>query len=358
MIVHLITSLDVGGAELVLANLLAGLDEGERKNHRVISLVSAGPVAEKIRALGVKVGSLNMAPGRPAPAALWRLVKDLHTTPGWHLHGWMYHANLMATLACLFCFNPRNHVWSVRNSLTRMQEEKPMTRAIIRLGAWLSFLPRVILYAATSSAEQHEHLGYCKSSRKIIPNGYDLERFRPQPRQRDGYVIGHVGRWDWTKDHANFLAALALVPEAKGVLVGRNMDGNNADLMALVRQHGLEGRVKLLGYRADVESVMPEFDVLCLSSRTESMPNAVCESMACGVPCVVTNVGDAAEIVGDTGIVVPPENPEALAAGLREMLARDRVALGRAARDRVSRLYDRKKMVESCRSLYGGLGWA
>lgn len=364
MIVHLITGLDMGGAECVLASFLEALQPEERKNHRVISLIAPGPVADRIQAVGVDVSSLHMQPGRPTLGALLRLRKNLATTPGWFLHGWMYHANLMASAVCLLTGRPRAHLWAIHNGLEKIASEKPLTRLLIRLGAWISPLPRAIVYVGQRSATQHEALGYARRKRVMIQNGHDLSRYKPDPSARarlnlpPGPVIGHVARWDWTKDHATFLAALANVPLAQAVLIGQGMSHDNADLVALVRAHGVESRVHLLGLRTDVPDLMPGFDVFCLSSRNESLPGVICEAMACGVPCVATDVGDVAEVVGDTGRIVPPENPAALASALRALLADpNRITLGRAARARISTRPDRPAMAQAYRDLYRALGW-
>ncbi len=363
-IVHLITGLNVGGAELALFRLLEGLTVEERKHHRVVSMIPLGPVAAKIQALDIFVVSLEMQPSTVTFSGLVSLIKLLRVLPDWHLQAWMYHANLLAAVVCLAMFKPRNLVWSVRHSLTAIQSERFLTRHVIKQSAMLSLLPQCILYVAQASARQHEAIMYAKSRTLVIPVGYDVSKFTPNDGKAlrevvkiTAPIIAHVGRWDWTKDHANFFAALALVPSAHAVLIGTNIERDNAELMALVRQHGVEARVHLLGYRDDVHQLLPGADLLCLSSVTEAQPNAVGEAMACGVPCVVTDVGDAADLVGETGWVVPPNNAQALAAALNEALATDLKSRGVAARARVLANYTRENMLMAYRKLYRDLGW-
>lgn len=363
-IVHLITGLNVGGAELALFRLLEGLDASERAHHRVISMIAPGPVATKIEALAVPVATLNMKPGRITFRGLLTLQNLLRHTPDWHLQCWMYHANLLGAVACLSLFRPRNLIWGIRNSLAHIEGEKALTRYIIKQSAMLSWLPQRIVYVAKRSAQQHEALWYARSRTQIIPVGYDVEQFVPGDKsvlrdlvKADAPLIIHVGRWDWSKDHNNLLAALALVPQAHAVLVGKGIDESNTELMALIEKHGVRARVHLLGYRDDVAKLLPGADISCLSSVTEAQPNAVGEAMACGVPCVVTDVGDAADLVGDTGWVVPPQNPTALAHALKLALSSDLAAKGAAARTRILASYTRKKMLESWRQLYRVLGW-
>jgi glycosyltransferase involved in cell wall biosynthesis len=200
----------------------------------------------------------------------------------------------------------------------------------------------------------------------VISNGYDLSRYAPDAAARarvraqwgldgDVPVIGCVARWDPLKDHANLLRAVAaLVRDGRDaglrcVLVGRGMTIDNPELMALVDKLGLRERLVLAGPSDDVPAVMNGLDLHVLSSCAEGFPNVVAEAMACGVYCVVTDVGDAAYIVGDTGVVVPPEQPEALARGietaLRDVASRGQGRAGEAGLARVMANFDLARMV-------------
>ena len=155
-----------------------------------------------------------------------------------------------------------------------------------------------------------------------------------------------VGRYHPLKDHGNFLAAarglLDAGVKARFVLCGLGVDDTNDELMALVDRLDLGGVTSLLGERNDPQRIMNAFDLGTISSAGEGFPNVVCEMMLCGIPCVVTDVGDAAIIVGDTGQVVPSTDAAALAEGWRRMLqldARARHIKGKAARLRIVRNY-------------------
>jgi len=156
-------------------------------------------------------------------------------------------------------------------------------------------------------------------------------------------VFGHVARFDPMKDHAGLLrAAAALVaarPQARLVLIGQGVDGANPALARAVAEYGLAGHAHLLGPRPDVAAWTAGFDVAVSSSVSEGFPNVVGEAMACGVPCLVTDVGDSALVVGDAGRVVPPADAAALAAAAAALvdLGEDgRRRLGAAARARVA----------------------
>lgn len=361
MILHLITGLHVGGAELALYRLLAGLPEAERGAHRVVSLIAPGEVGQMITALGIRVDTLGLMRGCPGLGALLQLRKILKGQDVL-VHGWMYHADLLATLAA-----PRRHIWSIHNGLDGFANEKPLTRLIIRLLALLSFLPRKIVYVGTRTAFQHERIGYRRDKTAIIPHGFDISCYQPEAaaklhlREELGVspatkIIGLLGRWDWSKDIPTFLAALAKVPEVHAVLAGNRMDGNNSELIELVNRHNVQERVHLLGYRRDIPALLPGFDLLCMCSKTEAGPMVVGEAMACGVPCVVTDVGDAAHMVEETGWVVEKENPVALAAALRTALAApDLSERGARARARIEAQFTAEATVSAYQRLYVAL---
>jgi len=220
----------------------------------------------------------------------------------------------------------------------------------------------------------HSEIGYRAKTMVVIPNGYDLDRFKPDPTMRqatreglgiDGEtpLLGFVARFDPQKDHANLIYALGVLMRAgQGfhcLLVGSGLDAGNHSLVGQIEKEGLSSRVSLLGRRDDIPAVMNALDLHVMSSAFgEAFPNVLAEAMACGTPCVSTDVGDAAEIVGETGMIVPARNPDALAAAIAQMLAeRDTPAWkvrSEAAHRRVSEQYSIERMVESYRNIWFG----
>jgi glycosyltransferase involved in cell wall biosynthesis len=176
-------------------------------------------------------------------------------------------------------------------------------------------------------------------------------------------LIGLVARFDPQKDHQGFLQAARRLhahrPDVRFVLAGPGVDQCNGTLARTIAEAGLVNAVHLLGPRSDVPRLMAAFDVASLSSRWgEAFPNVVAEAMACGIPCVVTDVGDAAEIVGDTGLVVPPCDPQALAGGWERMLAlpaEQRRDLGEQARARIAARYDLRQVTQRYETFYSTL---
>ncbi|NYT22700.1 glycosyltransferase [Alcaligenaceae bacterium] len=329
-VVHIISGLGQGGAETVLHRLVAA--PGQPAVHTVISLGGEDVFGPRLRAAGVQVHALRMKDSPlAAPAALWRLRGLLKRLRPDVVQTWMYHADLLGGVVARLA-GIRAIAWGIRNSGADLRHGSRSGRAVAWLCARLSrWIPGVIVACADDAARRHREWGYDADRMLVIPNGYDMAAWRPDDAARDDLrgewgvepdtvLIGSVARWNPLKDHANLLDAFArslkLHPGLRCVLVGQGMDAGNTELASMLRQHGIQEQVMLLGRRDDVPRILNALDVYVLSSRAEGFPNVVAEAMATGLPCVVTDVGDAARIVGDCGWVVPPRDAQALAAAI------------------------------------------
>jgi len=354
-IVHVITDLNMGGAEMMLFKLLSTVLDGTDR-HSVVTLVPGGPMYDAYIRMGVPVYTPRMAQGRPSLPALYRLRRIVSRLRPDVLQGWMYHGNIAAMLA-----RPSRQktpvIWNVRHALSEFDAYSRMTSAVIRLGSRWSSRTAAIAYNSHRAAERHEAIGYAADRTLIIPNGFDCTKMRPDPcayldvrRELElgpsTLIIGLVGRYHIHKDQPNFLRAAARLsrrfPSVAFVLAGTGVDMDNPEIASLVTELGLGSHVRLLGERSDIARLNAAFDIATSSSSTESFPNAIGEAMACGAPCVVTDVGDSPLLVGECGRVVPPKDPEALAAAWEEILRLPEPArrdLGRCARERILREY-------------------
>ncbi|WP_165720327.1 glycosyltransferase family 4 protein [Bordetella trematum] len=370
-IAHIITGLGQGGAEAVLFRLATWADTPTR--HVVISLTDEGVYGPRLRAAGITVHALGLARGRITLGAMLQLRALLREEAPDAVQTWMYHADLIGGVAARLA-GIRAVAWGIRNSGNHLDRSSRSARLVLGLCARLSaWVPRAIVCAAQDAARRHQALGYRGEKMVVIPNGYDLSRYAPDPEAgarmrarwevpQDVALVGCVARWDPLKDHANLLGALAALRQQQGggavrcVLVGRGMTPANGELLALIEAQGLTGSVLLAGPSDDIPAVMNALDVHVLSSCAEGFPNVVAEAMACGTPCVVTDVGDAAHIVGETAVVVPPQQPQALADGLAQMLARvaghGRAATGEPGRQRVLSMFDLARMVQAYEAVW------
>ncbi len=367
---HIISGLGTGGAEMMLNNLAGRMDR-TRFEPSVVSLVDRGTLGGRIEQAGVQVRVLGMKRGIPSPSGLFALRKILRELRPDLIQGWMYHGNLAATLGAALLGGNVPVVWGIHHSLYDIAKERPLTRAVIRLCARLSHRPAATVYVSRLSATQHADFGFRAEGSLVIPNGFDCERFRPDPERgarlrrelgiaADRVLIGLIARYHPMKDHGNFLRAAARLaasrPEAQFLLTGTGVDSDNAELRGMAESLGLSGRIGLLGERGDVADLMTALDILCVSSsHGEAFPMVVGESMASGVPCAVTDVGDAAWMVGDTGRVAPTRDAEALAAALAELVdlgAEGRRALGIDARQRIRDEFSLERSVAAYQSVY------
>lgn len=367
---HVITGLDTGGAETSLCRLLETLRSPEF-THAVIALGSPSTLSSRIAQVA-ELHHLDMRAGQLMPGDLLRLRSLIRRAQPDLVHGWMYHANLMASAAVAGLRRPL--LWGIRQALYDLTREKRTTRLAIRAGAMLSFLPNRVLYNSAVSARQHESMGYAAHKSLVIPNGFDTAAFAPDDRarsliraelglQQDALVIGLVARVHPMKDHANFLRAAALFaatcPQARFLLVGDGADAGNPALSDLIGELDLQDRVGLCGRRTDIAAITAALDIASSSSSWgEAFPNIIGEAMACGVPCVATDVGDVPQIIGDTGVVVPPRNAVALAAGWAQLASLDapaRRALGLRARQRITGHYSLQQVSRQYADLYTSL---
>lgn len=331
-VTHIITGLGDGGAEGVLYRLCI---YDTSLQHTVISLMDNGKYGMKLRNAGIDVRCLNLSRGRVRLSALFRLWFLLLKHRPDVVQTWMYHADLLGGVVARLA-GISNIVWNIRHSTLESDRSSRSTILICRFLARLSrYIPRRIIVCAHRAFEVHGAIGYDTGRMCVIANGYDINNFAPDRRARQSLrnhlqvtndipLIGMVGRFDPQKDHFNLLFALArLLNQGFDficVLVGTGLDTDNVELVRQVERLGLQERVRLLGRRDDIPVVMNAIDLHVLSSSSEGFPNVLAEAMACGTPCVTTDVGDAALIVGDTGWVVPSRDPEALAGGIQTSL--------------------------------------
>lgn len=366
-ITHVITSLNVGGAEAMLFKVVTSMDPARFKP-RVLALSDMGTYGGRLQAHGVEVITLNMRPNRPDPRALEGLLRALRENPPDILQGWMYHGNLAALLGGKLTGAP-HIVWNVRSADLDLNRYSRALRVVVAVHGWFARLPEAIVVNSWAGYRSHTANGHRASRWKVIPNGFDLEVFKPAPKARqmlretleipDGIpLIGMVARHDPMKDHRTFLhASRALLDagvDARFALVGPGYTVENPSFAKLVAELQLKDHVQLLGERHDIPNVLAGLDVFCLASLSEGFPNVVGEAMATGVPCVVTDVGDSAAIVGSTGLVVPPGDPKALARALQELAenADERGRQGLAARARIESLYGLPAVVKQYEDLY------
>jgi glycosyltransferase involved in cell wall biosynthesis len=363
-VTHIITGLAPQGAEAMLYNLVLQMDRSAFANE-IISLTNWHedyadwePIRHRLEASGVKVRALRMKRGVLSPWQLLRLMRWIRDSRPDVVHTWMYHANLVGGLAARLAGVPV--VWGIHHMNLDPRQNKRHTIWTARVCARLSHrIPRRIVCCSESARQVHTSYGYAARKLTVIPNGFDLSRFRPDLQARSSLrlelglpekarLIGVAARFHPLKGHRNFIAAAARLharfPDVHFLLCGRDVDRNNSELVDWIRAAGpgLSERCHLLGVRQDMPRFFAAIDIATSPSVSEAFPSAVGEAMACGTPCVVTDVGDSAVLVGDSGKVVPSGDSNALADAWEELLTCDPLVLGHLgalARDRIRRRF-------------------
>lgn len=369
-VLHIITGLNDGGAEAVLYRLATS--KNSTFKHSVISLMDGGKYGPLLEEVGVDVYCLNIQRSGLNVFFVFKIFSLIRKLNPDAVQTWMFHGDLFGGLfARLSGF--KNIVWGVHHTNLVKGESKRSTIFVAKINALLShFVPNKIIYCAEKSREVQESIGFCTKKGIVASNGYDVSQyvyneqlgidFREELSLSNRFLIGHVGRYDPLKDYSNFLAGLGVLKKVrkdfKSILVGSFLDEKNHELNKLILTNDIKNNVLLCGRRSDIPLVMNGFDVFVLSSISEAFPNVLNEAMACGTPCITTDVGDAARIVGDTGWVVPARDPQALAKAISEAwyekdnLPVKWLARKKACRERIVNNFSLEKMVSDYESVW------
>lgn len=361
--VHIIGGLDRGGAETMLYKILSCMDR-DTFTSEVISLTTVGPVGEQIQRLGIPVTALGMHQHKFR--ALGKLVKILwHKRP--HLiQSWNHHSDLLA-LVVGWLTGTRTIFWNIRCSNVLEMGFPWLVKALV----WLSPLPTGVIVNSQAGLNVHHKLGYRPKAWHLLGNGFDCALFCPDPDKcqafreqhqipNDSILIGMMARFDPMKDHNTFFQAAnqlldITTHDVRFVLAGQGMHPENAKLQDLIPAR-LRDRVILCGEDQAVDVIDAALDIAVLCSyRTEGFPNAIGEAMSCGVPCIVTDVGDCRDLVSDIGIVIPPQSPKALVKAMSQLINENkegRQQRGQRAREKIMSLYTLDKITKAYEKLY------
>lgn len=328
--------MDIGGAQRQLVELATAMHRAGR-NVKVITFYRGGPLEEHLRSAGVPIICLRKGGRWDVVPFMWRLVRVLRRSRMDIVHGYLDVPNILLALLRPLLGRVRI-VWGMRASNMDLNRYDAMARFAYRVSVWLSSFADLIICNSDAGRAYHVGQGYSSDRTIVIPNGIDLHHFRPDAEARRQIraewgidtahrLVGLIARLDVMKDHPTFLHAAARVSaerdDVRFVCLGDGPPHYRDSLAALAASLGLSERLIWGGARNDIWRVYNALDVaVCSSSFGEGFPNAVAEAMATGVPCAVTNVGDAAKLVGESGAICPPRDGAALAQAMLSVLAR------------------------------------
>lgn len=369
-VLHIITGLTRGGAEVVLCRLQERFSQQfpDVENHVVILGRTDPHLLARLRQTGAVVTLLGGTSRASVPLLLYKLYRYMRGCQPEVIQGWMYDGNLAALAARLFSSKRARVCWNIRHSFYSAGNERFSLRLVIGLNKLLSRFAAHIIYNSNKSLEQHVALGFSGRQAVVIPNGFDTEVFTPDAaasrrvRQAlsigdDAVVFGNVARLHPMKGQVVLIDTFSrLASDAHLLIIGGDAGVEPAALTLLANRLGVGDRVHLLGLRDDVVELMCALDVLVCASRWgEAFPNAVGEAMACAVPCVVTDLGDSALLLGEGGLLVPPGDTQALASAMQalyDMPPEQRSAMGRSGRQRVIEKWSLDQVADSYHALY------
>jgi glycosyltransferase involved in cell wall biosynthesis len=356
----------------MLLKLVSHMDRARFRSD-VISLTNFGTMAPLLVERGAQVRALGMTPGRPDVQKIGWLARRLRASRPDVLQTWTYQADLIGGLAGR-CASGVPVIWGLRGGVDPGRS-KLNTRVSARLCARLSEqIPTQILSCSQRLASDHVRMGYDPSKMVVIPNGFDTSVFKPDTAARTAVrlelgldeeclLVGLVARYHAQKAHRSFLRAAAGLAQIQAgvhfVLVGEDVTTQNPELASLTGQLGLAGRCHFLGERLDMPRLTAAFDIAVSASEFgEGFSNAIGEAMSSGIPCVGTDVAETSLIIADTGRVVAPGQPDALADAMRdllEMTSEARHTLGLLARKRIEERFGIAAVTAQYSDLYASV---
>jgi len=363
---HISTGLRTGGAEVQLKRLLSEFDKSMFEMI-VISLDNETYLADDIRKLGIPVQSLTLKQNPLNLRKAYTILKEFNPDV---IHGTMYEGGVVGSVFRRFLPKKPPVIWTVHEPLEHYDNEPLRKRMQLRLWGLMSKMPACMMYVSHLNQEQHLAWGFDNSKAIVIPNGVETSRCFPnKPKGMevrkslgipdDAFVIGKVARFHRQKNHVGFMHSAAILakkhPNIHYMLVGTDVDEKNEELVSLRDKLGLKDKVHMLGNRQDIPDVVNAFDLATLTSFGEAFPLTLGEAMVSEVPCVATDVGDNDYIIGDTGLITPVNDDEAMATAWQKMIEMDKddfIKLGKAARQRCLDNFTLEQQVSQHEDLY------
>lgn len=360
---HLIPSLGSGGAEAMLTKLIT---KNKEKNVSmiVVTLLNNDHFYKEIKNSGTKIYKLNIFGGLLGPFKIFYLIKIIFREKPDILQTWMYHCDFIGIFIKII-FPKVKVVWNVRHSNLIKKVDKNTTIHLAKILGFLSFVPNHIICGSQAAAEQHIKLGYKKKKIIVIPNGFDTNIFSPNERLRNNtrkdlgvgenmFLIGHIGREKKIKNQKSLIDAFSSIhikhKNTMLILIGKGIKEKYSN-HPLVK----EKRIILLNEQKEVQQYLRAFDLFVLPSLSEGFPNVLGEAMSCGVPCVSTDVGDSAKIVGNPNLIAQRNSTINLSDKIQYWLNltySEKENLKKVSRERILNFYSIEKVVEMYLNAY------
>jgi len=319
-VLHIITGLNTGGAEMMLYKICKY--KSENVEYKVISLTTKGPIASKLERLGIEVDSANFS---KSPRSILSFFKLLNTIKQYNpdlIQSWMYHSDLVSSIISLILRKPL--FWNIRQASVNTKLNKKLTVFVAKLCGKLSFVPLRIISCTKKGISEHSLIGYKKKKMIFIPNGFEISEFTINKRPNQYRKLIHVGRYAPLKNHSSFLRIsqmiLVKIPNLKIEMYGDGINGQNLELVSLASELGILKNIDFKGRSNNLRDIYAQSDLLISTSFSEGFPNTIGEAMCCGCSVITTNAGDSADIVLDEKNIFLPDQNEEMAIRAVEIL--------------------------------------
>ena len=366
-VIHIISSLDIGGAEMMLYKLVSNQKKND-VSHYIICLNKSGKLEDRIRKLKIKVYYLNFTSILNFIKSLNLLTSTVNIIKPNVIMTWLYAADLVG-IFLKFRFPNIKLIWNLRCSELKFPYLKLTTYIIIKILRLFSSYPNLLIANSYSGLKSHLNLGYKTKNKIVIPNGFDTNHFKPDLILRkklrliynisiNDTVIGFIGKTTKIKGIDTFIEAstyaIKMSPNFKFVFIGPNLDGNNLELVNKLKKNKCFENSILLGEQNQINEVILILDFLSLTSLSEGFPNVIGESMSCQIPCVTTDVGDCKKIIGNCGIVTTSFNPKKIASDWYKLynLTKKDKTINKNCRKRIKNNYSLTKIVQEYDSIF------
>jgi len=311
-LLHVITSLNGGGAEAMLFKLVKEIDK-DKFNISIISLLDEGVYGDELKLkYGVDLLCVNLDKPINFIKNFKQILKFFKRSD--MIHSWMYHANIFSFLFSKI--SKRKLIWGIHHNDFSKNNNKLTTRLIMGISKIMSSKIDKIIYCGYEVKKNHIKFGYNNRNAIVIFNGFETEKFSPLKSTHIHNELNidlktklfvHVGRWNVIKGYAVLLEAISLLDlknqNVKFILVGKDITNSNFELTDLIEKYGVSTEVILLGRREDVPGIMASSDYFISSSLSEGFPNVIGEAMLSEALCIVTDTGDSKMMLGDLGFI-------------------------------------------------------
>lgn len=358
-VIHLIPSLDRGGAEMSLIKLVKNTNE--ILDHEIMTFSQKGSMSCELEEIGIPVHTLNFKKTGYIKS-IYIFYKFLKSNKFNIMQTWMYHADLFGLISAKLA-GINSIFWNVRCSTVYINDKSIKKQLVLRTNAFLSKYVCGIITNAHINKEVHIKYGYHNKNWSVIPNAFDTDKFCPSKdiynKKRhelaissDEILIGFMARFDEFKDHETFLKVIEKLSienkKIKGILVGRGI--KNAKITNNYKKK-LNDSLILIDEVCDTSTFYKIMDVHLLTSTSEGFPNVIGEAMSTGVPCVATNCGDCAEIIGDTGYISKAKDIQSIVNNIKKII-QEKSEKSEAARVRIINNYSINIMCNNYHRIY------